>query len=160
MLYSTCVRNVTLQSFLSLSRWNFAFHKAPACSTNQAVTESKQPSFVFLSPSLFPSLSSALKMETTLTVALWPGSIIYPVKLRTFCCSAFHCLLLYHRKEAVYQIGRNQAILVFVDQYQTFKIHAEIWRQRVQSTKLSCYIFPLINQFNKEATDFYIGFGF
>lgn len=160
MLYSTCIRNGKLQSFLSLSKWNFAFHKAPECSTNQAIMESKHPSFVFLSPSSFPLLSSALKMEITLMVALWPGSIIYTVKLRKFCCGAFYCLLLYHRRETVYQISRNQAILVFIDQYQTFKIHAEIRRQQVQSTKLSYYIFPLINQFNKEATEFYIGFGF
>jgi len=145
---------------LSLSRWNFAFHKAPKRNTNQAITASKHPSFVFLSPSSFPSLSSALMMETTLKVAHWPGNIVYPGRQRTFYCSVFLCLLLYHRREAVYQICRNQTILVFIGQCQTFKIHPEIWRQLLQSTKLSCYVFLLRNQFNKEATDFDISFGF
>lgn len=144
MLYSTSLRNGKLQSFLSLSRWNFAFHKAPECSTNQAIRESKYPSFDFLFSPTGPLLSSALTMKTTVKVALWLGNIICPAKLRMFCCSAFHCLLLYLKREAVHQTGRSQTILVFIDQYQTFKMHPEIWRHLVQSTKLSFCIFPQI----------------
>lgn len=101
------------------------------------------PLTFFFSPA-GPLLSSALTMKTTVKVALWLGNIICPAKLRMFCYSAFHCQLLYLKREAAHQTGRSQTILVFIDQYQTFKMHPEIWRHLVQSTKLSFCIFPQI----------------
>lgn len=43
-----------LQSHPSLPKWNFALHKTSEHSTNQAVIESKHPSFVLFFSIFFP----------------------------------------------------------------------------------------------------------
>lgn len=154
MICSTCLRNESYSVSSAYEDKILHFTKHQNTVNVKLLLSQNTLPLLFFSPSSFPRLSSAFKVEIP-----WSGSIIYPVKLQKVYCSAFHCLLIHQRRQSVYQIAKNQIILFFIDQYQTFKIHAKISRQLVQSTTLSFYVFPLRNQFSKEAIDFYISFG-